>query len=63
MTGLKLIQFRCEKKGHLFYFQGYAKFVLRQATPRCPFCLFSRVAATGREYPAIDERNAKESSQ
>ena len=64
MPGPKLIQFRCKREGHLFYFQGYAKFVHRRGGPRCPFCLFTHVEATGREYPAInerDDRNTKES--
>ena len=57
MTGPKLIQFRCQKNGHLFYFQGYPEFMHRAQASRCPFCWLSKVEATGREYPAINERD------
>ena len=56
MTDLKLIQFQCQREGHLFYFQGYLEFVLDLGEPRCPFCK-CRARLTGREYPAINERD------
>ena len=56
MSELKLIQFRCNRNGHLFYFQGYLEFV-RDMKASCPFCFHSRVEATGREYPVLNERD------
>ena len=51
---LKLIQFRCNRKGHLFYYQGYVKYL---SGASCPFCIHSRAEATGREYSALNERD------
>ena len=58
MSGLKLIQFRCQIGGELFYFQGYKEFMFWWPLwPRCPFCRSKRVVATGREYPPLNERD------
>ena len=57
MRGLKLIQFRCQKGGDLFYFQGYIEF-MQARWPRCPFCQSKKVLATGREYPPLNERDS-----
>jgi hypothetical protein len=55
-----LVQFQCQKEGSLFYYQHIDVRMARYLARHCPVCGSKRIRATGRIYPAVDERQSGE---